>query len=106
MPHERTLLTATPPTPETWLAALRTVVPAGVVQVLPGAAAQLVDPAGEVLATVTLPRAMSSPPEARRLLGVDAEGGAWWSDVVAPQVDATLTAVLREVADRCGGKVA
>ncbi|GAA2752861.1 hypothetical protein [Amnibacterium kyonggiense] len=103
MPHERTLLTATPPTPETWLAALRAVVPDGLVQVLPGAAAQLVDPAGSVLATVTLPREVSSPTEARRLLDVDAAGRPWWSDVVVPRVDARLTAVLREVADRCDG---
>ena len=106
MPHERTLLTATPPTPETWLAALRAVVPDGVVQVLPGAAAQLVDPAGSVLATATLPRELSSPAEARRLLDVDAEGRPWWSDVVAPRIDTTLTAVLSEVAERCAGTVA
>jgi hypothetical protein len=106
MPHDRTVLSATPPTPETWLAALRAVVPEGIVQVLPGAAAQLVAPGGEVLATVTLPREVSSPAEARRLLGVDGEGRPWWTEVVASRVDATLTAVLREVAGRCGGVVA
>lgn len=106
MPSERTVLTSAPPTPETWLAALRTVVPGGIVQVLPGAAAQLVGPAGEVLATVTLPRETSSPAEAQRLLGVDGEGLPWWTEVAATRIDTTLTAVLREVTDRCGGVVA
>jgi hypothetical protein len=106
MPHERTILTSTPPTPETWLAALRTVMPEGLVQVLPGAAAQLVDASGAVLATVTLPREVASPTEALRLLGVDGEGHPWWTEVVTSGLDATVTAVLREVAGRCGGVVA
>jgi len=106
MPHERTVLTATPPTPETWLAALRTVVPDGVVQVLPGAAAQLIDASGAVLATVTLPREVASPTEALRLLGIDGEGHRWWTEVVTSPIGSTVTAVLHEVADRCGGVVA
>jgi hypothetical protein len=106
MPHERTILTSTPPTPEMWLAALRTVVPEGLVQVLPGIAAQLVDASDAVLATVTLPREVASPKEAPRLLGVDGEGHPWWTEVVTPRFDATLTAVLSEVAERCGGVVA
>lgn len=106
MPRERTVLSATPPTPETWLDALRAVVPGGIVEVLPGAAAQLVDADGTVLATVVLPRAVTPVSEGDRLLALDASGRPWWSDVVASEVDARLDAVLQALAERCDGLVA
>lgn len=105
MPVEATLLSAEPPAPEDLLAALRSRVPDGVVQVLPGAAAQLVDADGRVLATVIAPRSVAVPTEVRRLLGVDDDSRTWWSEIVADQPGEVLDAVLGALAARVDGRV-